>query len=399
MPSAIQIPLRLALQRAPLLGPVAFRQLRETCGAPETWHRLPEQRLRSVLSQHQWSVLASLLASEPERYPGVQQDLEWLAGSQHQIVCVDQAEYPLLLRQIHDAPSLLFVRGQAEALRLPQLAVVGSRHPTKAGLKDCFEFSSHLARQGFAITSGLALGIDGAAHSAALEAGGITLAVLAHGMQQVYPGRHRALAERIASQGALISEFPLGVEPAPEYFPRRNRIISGLSLGVLVVEAAMQSGSLITAMEAMDQGREVFAIPGSIHNPLARGCHRLIRQGAKLVETGQDIVEDLGPLLSMVLPGLTALATRANAVVQPEKAHPSEKTTQLGRSTPSETSEPVLTPPPTEQRVLQLLAQEPCSVNALVEQSGLSTAEINAALMMLELEGQVVQMQGTFQPA
>lgn len=376
-PPVIHLPLRLALQRAPLLGPVSLRQLLECAGAPETWARQSDQRLRSVLSQHQWSVLASLLAADPVRYPGVDRDLEWLAASNHHVLCLDQPEYPLLLRQIHDAPFLLFVRGQVEALRLPQLAVVGSRHPTKAGLKDCFDFASHLARQGFAITSGLALGIDGAAHSAALEVGGITLAVLAHGMQQVYPGRHRVLAEKIIEQGALVSEFPFGVDPQPEFFPRRNRIISGLSLGVLVVEAALQSGSLITAREAVEQGREVFAIPGSIHNPLARGCHRLIRQGAKLVETGHDIVEDLGPLLSMVLPGLTTLAASPRVVVAE---------TALG----ADSELPV-------QRVLRQLTHEPLSVNALVEKTGLATADINAALVMLELEGQVLQFHGCFQ--
>lgn len=371
---AIDLPLRLALQRAPLLGAVTFRQLREACGAPEFWHRVPEPQMRSLLSQHQWSVLASLLATEGSRYPGVERDLDWLAKEGQQIVCIDQAEYPLLLRQIHDAPPLLFVQGQKDALRLPQLAVVGSRHPTKAGLKDCFDFSTHLARQGFAVTSGLAMGIDGAAHNAALDAGGITLAVLAHGMQQIYPGRHRSLAHRIVEQGALVSEFPMGVEPQPEFFPRRNRIISGLSLGVLVVEAALQSGSLITAMEAMDQGREVFAIPGSIHNPLARGCHRLIRQGAKLVENGHDIVEDLGPLLSMVLPGLTALARPKADVISNMSGN---EATAHGR-------------------ILTLIAQEPKSVNELVEITHLGIAEINAALVMLELEGRVVQMQGIF---
>lgn len=371
---AIDLPLRLALQRAPLLGAVTFRQLREACGAPEFWHRVPEPQMRSLLSQHQWSVLASLLATEASRYPGVERDLDWLAKEGQQIVCIDQAEYPLLLRQIHDAPPLLFVQGQKDTLRLPQLAVVGSRHPTKAGLKDCFDFSTHLARQGFAVTSGLAMGIDGAAHNAALDAGGITLAVLAHGMQQIYPGRHRSLAHRIVEQGALVSEFPMGVEPQPEFFPRRNRIISGLSLGVLVVEAALQSGSLITAMEAMDQGREVFAIPGSIHNPLARGCHRLIRQGAKLVENGHDIVEDLGPLLSMVLPGLTALARPKADVISNMSGN---EATAHGR-------------------ILTLIAQEPKSVNELVEITHLGIAEINAALVMLELEGRVVQMQGIF---
>ncbi|CBL43632.1 SMF protein [gamma proteobacterium HdN1] len=406
------LPLRLALQRAPLLGPATFRDLRAAFGAPEDWHRVSDNALRSVVSRHQWPVLANLLASSAGDQPGVARDLAWLAEDRHYVVCIDDAAYPVLLRQVRDAPPLLFVHGELASLRMPQLAVVGTRHPTRAGLKDCASFSKHLVGRGLAITSGLALGVDGAAHFAALDAGGVTLAVLAHGMHQIYPARHRVLASRIAETGALISEFPVGVEAQPEYFPRRNRIISGMSLGVLVVEAAIRSGSLITAREAMEQGREVFAIPGSIHSPLARGCHHLIRQGAKLVETGEDIVEDLGPLLSMVLPGLSAFVRETASALEASEgklrrakelaAEPetedlfttAEAHTPKGLQATTKPSENHDTP---EGRILALLYAEPHSVDDLVERTELGTAEINATLMMLELEGRIVQMSGVYQ--
>lgn len=374
-PPAFDLSLRLALHRAPLLGPVSLRQLLEHCGAPEIWRNCTDPQLSRGLKSAQWRVLADLLAGDVERYAGVASDREWLEQPENAVVHLDQQQYPVLLRQIQDAPFLLFVRGQSAALHVPQLAVVGSRHPTRTGLKDCSDFSTHLVRQGFAITSGLALGIDGAAHQAALEAGGITLAVMAHGLQHIYPGRHRSLAAQITERGALVSEFPLGVAPKPEFFPRRNRIISGLSLGVLVVEAALQSGSLITAREALDQGREVFAIPGSIHSPLSRGCHRLIRQGAKLVETGNDIVEDLGPLLCSVFQGFTD---------NPAPAIQALPAVSEGLSSGI------------ESRLLSALVNEPLSVNDLVEITGASAAEINAALMLLELQGHVLQMRGQF---
>ena len=217
-------------------------------------------------------------------------DEQWQRDPRHHKVAIGDERYPQLLEQISNPPLLLYVDGNAEILHLPALAIVGSRNPSKGGERNAFEFAQHLAGIGFTIVSGLAQGIDTAAHRGALAAGGRTIAFLGHGVDSVYPASNKALAEEIAATGALVSEFPLGTHPGREHFPQRNRLISGLSLGTLVVEAARRSGSLITARLAGEQGREVFALPGSIHNPLARGCHQLIRQGAKLVETSDDIV-------------------------------------------------------------------------------------------------------------
>jgi DNA processing protein len=222
--------------------------------------------------------------------------LAWLAEPGHHLVTFTDPDYPPLLRQIPDPPLALYVLGDRACLSTPQLAVVGSRNPTPGGRENARAFARALAEAGLTITSGLALGIDGEAHRGALEADGRTIAVTGTGLDRVYPATHRALAHEIAARGALVSEFAIGSPPRAEHFPVRNRIISGLSLGTLVVEAAERSGSLISARLAGEQGREVFAIPGSIQSPLSRGCHRLIRQGAKLVETAQDILEELSAL-------------------------------------------------------------------------------------------------------
>jgi DNA processing protein len=276
-------------------------------------------------------------------------------------------DYPPLLRQIPDPPLALYVIGDRAAPGRPQLAIVGSRNPTPAGRENARAFARHLAGAGLAITSGLALGIDGAAHRGALEAGGgTTLAVVATGLDRVYPARHRELAHEIARAGALVSEFPLGVPPLPENFPIRNRVISGMALGVLVVEAAPGSGSLITARLATDQGREVFAIPGSIHSPLSRGCHALIRQGAKLVETANDILEELGVLAQAA----------ADSAVAPLPAD---------------------LPAPMAQ-LLGHLGHDPANVDQLVERSGLTTEAVSSMLLQLELQGLVeAGAGGTFQ--
>ena len=194
------------------------------------------------------------------------------------------------MKLINDAPALLYVHGNLSILQDPQLGIVGSRNPTQSGHNNAYEFAKHLAQTGLCITSGLALGVDGAAHQGTIDGNGPTIAVIATGIDRVYPAKHRDLAHKIVENGAIISEFPVGTHPDSRHFPRRNRIISAMSYGVLVVEAALKSGSLITARLAMEQNREVFAIPGSIHNPLAKGCHQLIRQGAKLVETAEDIL-------------------------------------------------------------------------------------------------------------
>ncbi len=316
-------------------------------------------QLTKLLGERREALQAILDGPDATRH---QPELEWLARGQQHLVTWADADYPPLLRQIPDPPLALYVIGDRVALSRPQLAIVGSRNPTPAGRENARAFARHLAGAGLAITSGLALGIDGAAHRGALEAsGGATLAVVATGLDRVYPARHKELAHEIAGRGALVSEFPLGTPPLPENFPIRNRLISGLALGVLVVEAAVGSGSLITARLATDQGREVFAIPGSIHSPLARGCHALIRQGAKLVETAQDVLEELGALARVV----------ADSGAAP-----------LSQALPAELPAPMA-------QLLACLGYDPASIDQLVERSGLTTEAVSSMLLQLELQGLV----------
>jgi DNA processing protein len=290
----------------------------------------------------------------------------WLDHPAHHFIPFGSPRYPPLLADLPDAPAALLVRGDADALGLPQLAIVGSRNPTGAGHDNARQFAAHLVRSGLTITSGLAIGIDAAAHRGALEAGGRTIAVCGTGLDIDYPRANAGLSAEIASSGALVSEFPLGTQATKSNFPRRNRIISGLSLGTLVVEAAVQSGSLITARLAAEQGREVFAIPGSIHNPLARGCHRLIRQGAKLVETADDIFVEL-----RALTGLLGEQTRAET-----------KTTE---------STAVLAPALDKEYeiLLDALGFEPASVDVLIARTGLKADEVASMLLILELEARI----------
>jgi DNA processing protein len=247
-------------------------------------------------------------------------------------------------------------------LQSPQLAIVGSRNPTPNGRITAQDFARHLADVGLTITSGLALGIDAASHLGALESDGYTIAVMGTGLDRVYPARNRDLAHAVAERGALVSEYPLGTTPRPENFPRRNRIISGLSMGTLVVEAALQSGSLTTAHHAVEQGREVFAIPGSIHNPLSRGCHRLIREGAKLVETAEDILSELSAL--------------NQALNSPPKTL--EKHYDTSESLDQE-----------YERLLDTMGFAPTPVDQLVSLSGLTAEEVSSMLLILELQGYV----------
>ena len=226
----------------------------------------------------------------------LEQDRAWLGAEGHHLLTWEDERYPALLRDIPSPPAALFVAGDPDILWQPQLAVIGSRNPTAGGRDNARDFAMELSRQGMTITSGLAAGIDSVAHTAALDAGGYTAAVTGCGLDKVYPASSRNLAQRVEAHGVLVSEFPPGTAPKREHFPTRNRIISGLSLGVLVVEAAMRSGTLITARLAGTQGREVFALPGSIHNPMAKGCHRLIRDGARLVENVEEIMQELASL-------------------------------------------------------------------------------------------------------
>ncbi|MBT8092687.1 MAG: DNA-processing protein DprA [Gammaproteobacteria bacterium] len=293
--------------------------------------------------------------------------LAWLEQDQHHLVVFGTDDYPELLTQIGGAPLALYVNGNVDALHMPSLAIIGSRNPTGGGLRNATEFSRHLGRQGFAIVSGLAQGIDTAAHRGALDVKGKTIALLGHGIDRVYPAANRALAHAITEHGALVTEYPLGSPPQRRHFPERNRLISGLSLGTLVVEAARRSGSLITARLAAEQGREVFALPGSIHNPLSRGCHALIKQGAKLVETADDITRELAPLTGHML---------QNTI----------------ESTPSEAVEPLADDDYDELRAA--LSHDPVSIDVLAQQCGLTIDQLSSMLLLLELHGEVESLSG-----
>src|SRR5690606_15635816 len=297
--------------------------------------------------------------------------LQWADEPGHHVLTLADPAYPQSLLTIADPPVLLYVTGDPARLAQPALAVVGARSATPGGCDNARAFARHLAGHGWCVVSGLAQGIDAAAHEGALQAGAQgagTVAVMGTGIDRVYPARHRDLAHQIAAHGARVSELPLGMGPLPHHFPRRNRLVAGLARGVLVVEAARQSGSLITARLAGESGREVFAIPGSIHSPLSRGCHALIRQGAKLVETAQDITDELGA------------ATRAG------------RAKASGVATPDEASGPGTAAP--ESPLLRALGFDPLHLDALQARTGLDIATLNVQLLELELAGHVARLDG-----
>jgi DNA processing protein len=297
----------------------------------------------------------------------------WLDRPDAHLLTPADAAYPALLREIARPPPQLFVRGNVDALSLPQLSIVGSRNATHGGTETAHSFASYLAARGFCITSGLAEGIDAAAHRGALEARGRTVAVCGTGPDVVYPRQHERLADEIiASGGAIVSEFAPGTAVNRANFPRRNRLISGLSVGTLVVEAGVRSGALITARHAMEQGRGVFAIPGSIHNPVARGCHQLIRNGAKLVETAADIVEELASLLAGLRLDDTPQHEESSAKAPDGLADTSAEYTQL----------------------LAAMAWDPVDADSLVARSGLTIGEVSSMLLILEMQGSVRALSG-----
>jgi len=347
--SPAELEARLRLHALPELGPRRFRRLLQAFTSASAALSAPAAAWRS-LGLPAACAQARRDASIREQ---AAQALRWLEASEHHLVMWDAPAYPALLAELDDAPPLLFLAGDPSLLERPQLAIVGSRRASKPGLDTARAFARSLAGGGFVITSGLALGIDGAAHEGALEASGKTVAVLGTGLEQLYPRRHLGLARRIVEQGgAVISELPLDCAPQASNFPRRNRIISGLSLGTLVVEASPSSGSLITARLAAEQGREVYAIPGSIHHPGARGCHELIRQGATLVETVEHILEGL-----------------------------------QGWTQPLPAAEPARTLP--SHPLVDLLRAAPQSSEQLALRSGLELPQLLAELTELELDGRV----------
>jgi DNA processing protein len=344
----------LELRHAPGLKPAAFDRLLANFPHPEAARLAsPEELRRLGLKQ---PAIAALAAVEPG--PGLDADLRWLEGEGRQLLLRGHPEYPGILAELPSAPPLLYVTGDAAALdRGPAVAIVGSRSPTKAGREHARYFGRELARAGFTVISGLARGIDAAAHEGALEAEGSTVAVLGCGPDRVYPKEHTELAARIRGQGAVVSEFPVETPPRGRHFPQRNRIISGLALATLVVEADERSGSLGTARWAAEQGREVLAVPGPITSPLSRGPHRLIREGAKLAAEAADIAEELGPLGPV-----------------PREA--------AGRPSPSAVDAE-------EQAVLDCLEGGPESTDRIVELSGLTADRVSAILLNLEIRGEV----------
>lgn len=353
----------LAIHRTPGVGPVTFQKLLAENNSPQQILDNPwklesvDRRIQQALQDPDWQQ--------------VEADLQWLEQPDRWILTLQDELYPALLREIPDPPPLLYLQGNPDLLNSWQLAMVGSRNPTASGRQTAQDFASYLAAGGLTVTSGLATGIDAAAHQGALRVHGLTIAVVGTGLDRVYPAKHRDLAHEIAHTGLLVSEFPLGTPPKAENFPRRNRIISGLSLGTLIIEAALRSGSLITARMAMEQGREVFAIPGSIHNPLARGCHQLIREGAKLVETAEHIVEELGAL--------------AGVRFAPDNVpSPTQNTDLLDNDLPDDDY----------QILFEHLGFDPIHIDQLIADSGLTADAVSSMLLLLELQGQVASMPG-----
>ncbi len=301
----------------------------------------------------------------------------WLDCQDRQLIGWQQLDYPPLLRRIPSPPAMLFVAGDAGLLWRPTVAVVGSRAATTGGCANAAAFASALSQAGLCVASGLAAGIDAAAHVATLDANGSTMAVLGTGPDVAYPPRHRPLLDRVAAHGAVISEHLPGTGPLRQHFPSRNRILAGLSLGCVVVEAAERSGALITARLAAEVGREVFALPGSIHNPMARGCHRLIREGAALVESPAEVVEVLAPLAVDLARALRGTLEAGSAPL------------------PTAVPEP-LREGPNYNRLWNALGHDPTGMDELTKRSGLTTAELSAMLLALELEGRVVAEHGRY---
>jgi DNA processing protein len=355
----------LAFARAPASNRIKLRLLQRCSSVTalfESGHRILETlEVPPVLRRY---------FRFPDR-EAVSRDRDWLESTGCSLLHLGHPHYPPLLATIDDAPAVLYVLGNLAALSVPQVAVVGSRNPTPSGREHAAAFARSLARLKLGVTSGLAIGIDAAAHAAALAAGGISVAVTGNGLDKVYPAANKRLAEDIRGHGALVSEFPPGAPPRAEHFPRRNRLISGLSLGVLVIEATLKSGSLITARLAGEQGREVFALPGSIDSPLSRGCHRLVRDGAKLTESVFDVVSEIAPML------VPTAETGAEAEADDDSEECSAVETSSSR-----------------RKLLRALGHDPASVDTLVERTGLTAEEVSSILIGLEMQGYVSSLPG-----
>lgn len=372
----------LRLLLTPQIGPVSARHLLAAFGSPQAVFDAPVAARAAVVGEREARALATEPADWAQHVDGT---LSWLAeAADRAVLTLADSRYPRALLEAPDPPLVLFAQGQLALLGAPAVAMVGSRSPTPQGRDNAHAFALEFARAGLVVVSGLAQGVDGAAHEGALEglppgALGSTIAVVGTGLDRVYPKRHHALAHRIAQHGLMLSECLLGTPPLPPNFPRRNRIIAALSRGTLVVEAALQSGSLITARLATEMGREVFAIPGSIHSPQARGCHALIKQGAKLVETAQDVLDELfwGSGIGLQSAG------------QSRAALPSATDTDMVMLAANDAAAASSSDP-----LLNALGFDPIGLDALSARTGMSSAELSARLLDLELSGQVARLPG-----
>ena len=372
----------LALSHVNKLGPVRIHSLLEIFKTPTAVFEVGRAGWQEAgLSE---KMMENLSAPDWDK---VDADLKWAEQDNASIITLDDDRYPTMLKNISDAPPLLYTLGEPEILKLPQLAIVGSRNPTHGGADIARDFATYLTSMGMTVTSGMAMGIDAASHEGALKTmlkgvsgHGFTVAVTGTGLDRIYPAKNSDIAHKIAENGVLVSEYAPGTPPLPGNFPRRNRIISGLSMGVLVVEAALQSGSLITARFATEQGREVFAVPGSIHHSLAKGCHQLIREGAKLVETAEHILEELR--------GFTAGIGGFEA--QDQNSEPKET---FGHKVDENT---LITADDEYKQVLKCVDFEPTSVDKVVERSGLTADAVCSMLLVLELQGYVTALSGGY---
>ena len=357
----------LRLLETPNVGRDSARKLLAAFGSPQTAIDASIAARREVVAPAQ----ASALATEPDTLAALLgATLAWLADTTEPraVITLGDANYPRALLEAADPPLLLYAKGRLELLQGDAIAVVGSRNPTPQGSDNARAFASHLSHAGLTIVSGMALGIDAAAHAGGLDGAASTIAVVGTGLDSVYPRRNLSLAQRIAVEGLLLSEYALGTPPIAANFPRRNRIIAGLARGTLVVEAALQSGSLITARLAVESGRDVFAIPGSIHSPQSRGCHALIKQGAKLVESAQDILEELR----------TPLAAPLRAMA----------------SATAPSSSPSPSPSPACDPVLEALGFDPVTLDALIARTGWAASALQGHLLGLEIDGRVARLPG-----
>ena len=368
-PDAPDLDLWLRLVLTPGIGPIHARRLLERFGSPRCLFESDSAVLVAFAGER---LARQLQCDDGARQRQVDKTLDWVRAESHHLITFADADYPRHLLQIDDAPPLLHAVGRRDILSRPMLAMVGARNATAAGTDNARVFARTLSGAGWTIASGLALGIDAAAHEGALQGGAGTVAVVGTGADIVYPSRHRGLADRIAADGLIVSELPLGTPPSAGLFPRRNRLIAGMSQGVLVVEAALKSGSLITARQAGDFGREVFAIPGSIHSPLSRGCHALIRQGALLVESAREVIDEL--------PALPAKRDHdALAPLDLDPPHPAS----AGR--PSHAPDDAR--PVDQDPVIAAIGHDPIQPDILATHLGLAPGELGARLVILELDG------------